>query len=68
LIRLTQSDGQDLHADQQAIILRHHPVWQPQQAQTAAEGGAGRKSAKIADAPINQSREAHPLGAAAPLP
>jgi hypothetical protein len=28
-------------------------------AQTAAEGGADRRSAKNADAPTNQSREAH---------
>ena len=34
----------------------------------AAEGGTDRRSAKNAAAPMNQSREAHPLGAAAPLP
>jgi hypothetical protein len=34
----------------------------------AAEGGADRRSAKNADRPINQSREAHPLGLSAPLP
>jgi hypothetical protein len=34
----------------------------------AAEGGADRRSAKSADRPLNQSREAHPLGLAAPLP
>jgi hypothetical protein len=34
----------------------------------AAEGGADRRSAKIADRPMNQSREAHPLGLAAPFP
>jgi hypothetical protein len=48
--------------------MRHHPAWQPGQAEIAAEGGADRRSAKIADGPMNQSREAHPLGAAAPLP
>jgi hypothetical protein len=34
----------------------------------AAGGGAGRRSAKNADRPMHQSREAHPLGLAAPLP
>ncbi len=46
----------------------HHREWQPGQAWTAAAGGADRRSAKNAAAPLNQSREAHPLGAAAPLP
>jgi hypothetical protein len=41
------------------LILRHHSKWQPGQAEIAAEGGAGRRSAKNAAAPINQSREAH---------
>jgi len=40
-------------------LIPHHTVWQPGQARTAAEGGADRRSAKNADAPINQSREAH---------
>jgi len=39
--------------------LRYHPECQPGQARTAAEGGADRRSAKNAAAPINQSREAH---------
>jgi hypothetical protein len=34
----------------------------------AAGGGVGRRSAKNPDRPINQSREAHPLGLSAPLP
>ena len=34
----------------------------------AAEGGADCRSAKNAARPMNQSGEAHPLGAAAPLP
>jgi hypothetical protein len=38
---------------------RYHPEWQLGQADIAAAGGAGRRSAKIADAPMNQSREAH---------
>jgi hypothetical protein len=37
--------------------MRDHPAWQPSQAEIAAAGGAGRRSAKNADAPINQSRE-----------
>src|SRR6266508_2346493 len=40
-------------------VLRHHPAWQPGQALIAAEGGADRRSAKIAAVPMNQSREAH---------
>jgi hypothetical protein len=36
--------------------------------QTAAESGADRRSAKIADAPINQIARSAPLGEAAPLP
>jgi hypothetical protein len=38
--------------------LRYHAAWQPGQAQIAAAGGADRRSAKNAAAPINQSREA----------
>jgi hypothetical protein len=38
---------------------QYHPGWQPGQAQIAANGGADRRSAKNADAPMNQSREAH---------
>jgi hypothetical protein len=45
-----------------------HPGWQPGQAEMAAAGGAGRRSAKTADRPLNQSREAHPFGLSAPLP
>src|SRR5829696_5587455 len=37
----------------------HHDEWQPAPAWVAAAGGAGRRSAKNADRPINQSREAH---------
>jgi len=44
------------------------PGWQPGQAEIAAAGGAGRRHAKNAARPLNQSREAHPLGLAAPLP
>jgi len=40
-------------------LIPHHPTWQPGQAQIAAEGGAGRKPPKGADAPLDQSREAH---------
>jgi hypothetical protein len=36
-----------------------HCERQAGQAEIAAEGGAGQRSAKIADAPMNQSREAH---------
>jgi hypothetical protein len=32
------------------------------------QGGADRRSARIADRPLNRSREAHPFGLAAPLP
>jgi hypothetical protein len=38
------------------------------EAEDAAAGGADRRSAKNADRPMDQSREAHPLGLAAPLP
>jgi hypothetical protein len=36
-----------------------HPAWQPDQAWIAAVGGADRRAAKNAAAPLNQSREAH---------
>jgi hypothetical protein len=49
-------------------VMRYHPAWQPGQAEIAAAGGADRRSAKNAAAPMDQSREAHPCGAAAPLP
>ena len=39
----------------------YHRAWQPGQAWIAAEGGAGRRHAKNAARPMNQSREAHPL-------
>jgi hypothetical protein len=42
-----------------AVLLRHHPEWQPRQLEIAAAGGADRRSAKNADRPMNQSREAH---------
>jgi hypothetical protein len=47
--------------------MPRHPAWQPGQAQIAAEG-RGHRSAKNAAVPLNQLREAHPFGAAAPLP
>ena len=34
-------------------------VWHPSRAQIAAAGGPGRRSARNADRPMNQSREAH---------
>ena len=39
--------------------LRYHAAWQPGQAKIAATGGADRRSAKNADRPMHQSREAH---------
>jgi hypothetical protein len=45
--------------------LEHHDKWPTGQTETAAAGGADRRSAKNADRPINQSREA--LLAARPL-
>jgi hypothetical protein len=47
-------------------LVRHHRAWQPGQAETAAAGGADRRSAKNAAAPMNQSREAHRLAPPAP--
>jgi hypothetical protein len=41
------------------VIGRRHPVWQSGQAEITAVGGADRRSAQGADAPMNQSREAH---------
>ena len=41
------------------VEYRHHPAWQPGQAEIATEGGAGRRPAQDADAPLNQAREAH---------
>jgi hypothetical protein len=48
-------------------LLQHHCKWQ-KGARIAAAGGADRRSAKNADRPMHQSREAHPPGLAAPLP
>jgi hypothetical protein len=45
-----------------------HPAWQPEQAQTAAEGGADRRSAKNARLPHGLIARSAPLSAAAPLP
>ena len=45
-----------------------HPEWQPSQAEIAAEGGAGRRSAKNADSAVESIARSAPLGAAAPLP
>src|SRR5215218_2420876 len=42
-----------------ALLMPHHHVWQLGQAQTAAAGGADRRSAQGAGAPLNQSRQAH---------
>jgi hypothetical protein len=42
----------------QPVLLLHHPARQPVQAETAAEGGADRRSAQGAAAPMDQSREA----------
>ena len=39
--------------------VQYHAEWRPGQGQIAAGGGAGRRPAEIADAPFNQSREAH---------
>jgi hypothetical protein len=39
--------------------MRYHLEWQPSPAEIAAEGGADRRSAKNAAAPMDQSREAH---------
>ena len=36
--------------------LRYHAVWQPGQVQTAAGGGAGRRSAKNAAAPMSTAK------------
>jgi hypothetical protein len=47
------------HADGMGRDLQDHFEWQPGQAQIAATGGADRRSAKNAAAPMNQSREAH---------
>jgi hypothetical protein len=49
-------------------MLPHHSAWQSGQAEIAAAGGADPRSAKIADRPMDQAREAHPLGLSAPLP
>jgi hypothetical protein len=38
-------------------IRLHHPAWQPGQAEVAAGGGADRRPAQGAAAPISQSRE-----------
>ena len=45
-----------------AVLMLHHPAWQPGQAEMAAGGGADRRSAQIAAAPV--PRESHALGGA----
>jgi hypothetical protein len=42
-----------------SLATSYRPAWQAGKAETAAEGGAGRRSAKNAAAPLNQWREAH---------
>ena len=42
-----------------ALVMPYHSAWQPGRHGIAAEGGADRRSAKNADRPLNQSREAH---------
>jgi hypothetical protein len=39
--------------------MPHHPGWQPRPARIAAAGGADRRSAINAAAPMDQSRAAH---------
>jgi hypothetical protein len=41
------------------VVLPIHPEWLSERLNTAAADGAGRRHAKNAAAPINQSREAH---------
>jgi hypothetical protein len=45
--------------DPSAVLPRHHGAWRPGQAESATAGGAGRRTAKNAAAPMDQSREAH---------
>jgi hypothetical protein len=47
------------HRSMMSQLFTWHPEWQAGQALIAAAGGADRRSAKNADRPINQSREAH---------
>jgi hypothetical protein len=47
------------HSGSSTVFMRYHLEWQPSPAEIAAEGGADRRSAKIAAAPMGQSREAH---------
>jgi hypothetical protein len=51
-----------------ALMPPHHPEWQPGRHLIAAEGGAGRRHAKIADATNHKIARSAPYGAAAPLP
>jgi hypothetical protein len=62
-----RSATHSVHLEQpsRVALLRYHLGWQPGQAGDAAGGGAGRRPAKIAAAPMDQSREA--LLAARPL-
>ena len=41
------------------LVMPYHPGWPPGQVGIAAAGGADRRSAKNAAAPMDQSREAH---------
>jgi hypothetical protein len=44
---------------ERTACLPGHPMWQLGRLEIAAEGGAGRRPAQGADAPLHQSREAH---------
>ena len=50
------------------LVMPDHPEWQPGQAETAAEGGADRRSAKRCGRADGSIARSAPLGAAAPLP
>jgi hypothetical protein len=49
-------------------MLFHDGEWQEGQTRTVAAGGAGRRPAKNAGRPMNQSREAHTRHVRATLP
>jgi hypothetical protein len=51
-----------------APLVPYHPAWQPGHAQTAAEGGAGRRPAKRRGRADRSIARSAPIGAAAPLP
>jgi len=68
--RAAARDSGRLHASllRPAPVVPCHPAWQPGQAELAAAGGAGRRSAQRRGRADGSIARSAPLGAAAPFP